>query len=353
MARNILLVDDSKSARYAIGVLLRKHGCEVEEAASGEQALEMLQKRRPDAIFLDQQLPGMAGLDLLVALRSEHRNANLPVIMCSSNEEAEFVRMAREKGAFDVLAKPDAPKRIGPILERLSDTLNAPAAGYTSTTRIETGRPAAAPSATTLDLDELKRVIKLELDLALAGAIQANFDPLITRRLQDFQEIIRPTIERYATESLAHEMAVQGHVMRDEIMKTSTQHIQRAAEDLINHTIPRVVKQYIEAEAKKLSERTLTEFNALANKVLKEIPHDASIVRHVVETAQAAAERKGIEVSRREAEVVANRVATDKANSITSITTDQVEAALAKMKQMAIMAAGISVAASALVFFLK
>ncbi|MEI6414015.1 MAG: response regulator [Pseudomonadota bacterium] len=353
MARNILLVDDSKSARYAIGVLLRKHGCEVEEAASGEQALEMLQKRRPDAIFLDQQLPGMAGLDLLTMLRSEPRNADLPVIMCSSNEEPEFVQVAKEKGAFDVLAKPDAPKRIGPILERLSDKMNTAKPGFSTTTRIDATRPSQAAAALPFDFDELKRIIKLEMDLALAGAIQANFDPLISRRLQDFQEIIRPTIERYAVESLAHEMAVQGHVMRDEIMKTSTQHIQRTAEDLINHTVPRVVKQYIEVETKKMSERILVEFNALSNKVLKEIPHDASIVRHVVDIAQAAGERKGAEVARREAEVVANRVATDKANAITSIATDQVAVALVKMKQMALIASGVSVAVAAFVFLFK
>ncbi|MCP3869728.1 MAG: response regulator, partial [Gammaproteobacteria bacterium] len=59
LARKALLVDDSKSARFVLGKLLKKHNFKVDMVESAEAALDFLEFNRPDAIFMDHMMPGM------------------------------------------------------------------------------------------------------------------------------------------------------------------------------------------------------------------------------------------------------------------------------------------------------
>ena len=65
----VLVVDDKEMMRDSVATILGRRGHSVVVAAGGEQALERIGEKRPDAIVTDLQMPGMSGLDLLAAVR--------------------------------------------------------------------------------------------------------------------------------------------------------------------------------------------------------------------------------------------------------------------------------------------
>lgn len=115
----ILLVDDSKSARYALRLQLQRCGVEVETAASAEAAFELLKGDLPDAILMDHTMPGLNGFEALEIIRTDPRTAAIPVVMCTSHEDADFAAAARQRGAVAILPKSAAQEKLPDLLDRL------------------------------------------------------------------------------------------------------------------------------------------------------------------------------------------------------------------------------------------
>ncbi len=117
--KRALVVDDSRSARLILRRLLEKHGLEVETAESAEQALDYLQKKRPDAIFMDHTMPGMDGLQAVKAIKNDPKTAMIPVMMYTAKEGELYVGQARALGAVGVLPKQVEPAELFKVLQRL------------------------------------------------------------------------------------------------------------------------------------------------------------------------------------------------------------------------------------------
>jgi len=77
----VLIVDDNADACETLGKFLTKAGHEVSTASNGQEALDSILKRLPDALVLDLFMPEMDGCDLLSILRSYLRLQSLPVII--------------------------------------------------------------------------------------------------------------------------------------------------------------------------------------------------------------------------------------------------------------------------------
>lgn len=114
--KTALVVDDSKSARYAMRKLLEPRGYAVDTAESAEDAYVYLEHRQPDVIFLDHQLRGRDGLDTLRELKLDANTRSIPVFICSADEDADFAARARAAGAADVLSKPPQVQRVDDYL---------------------------------------------------------------------------------------------------------------------------------------------------------------------------------------------------------------------------------------------
>jgi DNA-binding response OmpR family regulator len=82
LSRRILVVDDIEPQRELCARELRDEGYEVDVAASGEEAVGLLQESEPDLVILDMSLPGMGGLEVLG--RILHSRPDLPVIINSA-----------------------------------------------------------------------------------------------------------------------------------------------------------------------------------------------------------------------------------------------------------------------------
>ena len=105
----LLVVDDNEMNRDLMSLQLRKQGYQVSVAASGYEALELLdsQEKQPfDLILLDIMMPGMNGLDMLLEVRKKHSMLNLPIIMVTADDLEESIIEALQRGANDYLVKP-------------------------------------------------------------------------------------------------------------------------------------------------------------------------------------------------------------------------------------------------------
>jgi len=70
--------------RYTVSRLLEKHGFAVESVGNGVEALEILNRMRPDLIVTDLQMPKMSGHELIAAVRSTPETAQIPIIIVAS-----------------------------------------------------------------------------------------------------------------------------------------------------------------------------------------------------------------------------------------------------------------------------
>ena len=106
----LLVVDDEQNIRRSLALILGGEGFEVLDAANGEDALSRLESQAVDAVFLDVNLPGIDGLEVLRRLRE--RDPVLPVVMISGHATIERAVEATRLGAFDFVEKPFSRERI-------------------------------------------------------------------------------------------------------------------------------------------------------------------------------------------------------------------------------------------------
>ncbi len=106
----VLVVDDDPAVREMLVLLLARAGYEVDEASSGEQALERLAERPVDVVLCDVRMPGMGGLALVDALAE--RAPDLTVVVMSAFGSVELALDAMRRGAYDYLEKPFRPDEV-------------------------------------------------------------------------------------------------------------------------------------------------------------------------------------------------------------------------------------------------
>jgi two-component system LytT family response regulator len=124
----MLVVDDEALARRRLGDLLGKVDgvTEVLEAADGAAAVRMIGEHLPDAVFLDMQMPGPSGLDVVAAVGAER----MPVTVFVTAYD-QYALRAFEAHALDYLLKPFSDERFEAAMQRIR-------------TRVEERRPTAA-----------------------------------------------------------------------------------------------------------------------------------------------------------------------------------------------------------------
>lgn len=121
----ILVVDDFSTMRRIIKNLLRELGfIHVDEADDGTTALPMLRSGHYDFLITDWNMPGMTGIDLLKAVRSDPALAKLPVLMVTAEAKREQIIMAAQAGVNGYIVKPftagTLKEKIEKIFERVT-----------------------------------------------------------------------------------------------------------------------------------------------------------------------------------------------------------------------------------------
>jgi DNA-binding NtrC family response regulator len=101
---SLLVVDDEPSVLYALARGLRSDTLEVITASTAKQGIELVQRRRPDAVILDVRLADMTGLEAFDEIR--RIDPRLPVLFITAYATTETASEARKRGALEYLLKP-------------------------------------------------------------------------------------------------------------------------------------------------------------------------------------------------------------------------------------------------------
>lgn len=103
---HVLVVDDNESSRGLAVRWLTRERHEVETAANGADALDLLATRDFDLVLLDLVMPGLNGYEVLTRIKADERLRAIPVIMISGLQEVDSAIRCIEAGAEDYLSKP-------------------------------------------------------------------------------------------------------------------------------------------------------------------------------------------------------------------------------------------------------
>jgi len=112
----ILSVEDDERIRTAVKLALEDEGWSVEEAETGEEALNSFQRQPADVVLIDIMLPGIDGFDVCRAIR---RTSDVPIVMVTARADTHDVVAGLEAGADDYLTKPFAPKELSARIRAL------------------------------------------------------------------------------------------------------------------------------------------------------------------------------------------------------------------------------------------
>jgi CheY-like chemotaxis protein len=126
--KSIVLIDDDKFVTTLYAAKLQSEGFAVDTAHSGNEAIEKLERNRPDIIILDLNMPGISGVELLRAIRAVPLFQHVPVIIFSSAYIRTLVDEAAQLGVNKILAKSQCPPKM--LISEVKKILDqAPAMG--------------------------------------------------------------------------------------------------------------------------------------------------------------------------------------------------------------------------------
>jgi two-component system chemotaxis response regulator CheY len=120
-ARQAMVIDDSRAMRMILSRALQGFGYEVAQATNGKDALAQIhQEGSRVALFLvDWNMPEMDGLEFVKSLRAESRFGAIPIIMVTTETEADQMMTALEAGANEYIIKPFTHETIEDKLRML------------------------------------------------------------------------------------------------------------------------------------------------------------------------------------------------------------------------------------------
>lgn len=105
-AINVLIVDDSSSARRSLSQAAKDAGFDVRTAIDGVEAITLIEELRPDLVLTDLEMPKMNGLELAAHLRAADNTRDLPIVMVTSRSTEKHKAQAISTGVNSYITKP-------------------------------------------------------------------------------------------------------------------------------------------------------------------------------------------------------------------------------------------------------
>ncbi|MBF0096930.1 MAG: response regulator [Magnetococcales bacterium] len=119
MAKTIMTVDDSSSVRQMVGLTLKGEGYQVVEAVDGKDALAKVSGATIDMVITDLNMPNMDGITLIRELRKLPAFKFTPIVMLTTESQAERKQEGKDAGATGWIVKPFKPEQLIGVIKKV------------------------------------------------------------------------------------------------------------------------------------------------------------------------------------------------------------------------------------------
>ena len=325
-----LIVDDSKSVRFSLCKMLKQYNVEADTVESGAEALDFLKNadKAPCVIFMDHMMPDMDGFETTRAIIADDNITDIPIIMCTSNEGADYAAEAKDIGAHSTIAKPPTPEGLKEVIDNLvcePEVIAAP-----------------AEATPTISSQQVEQIVGAAISQKLEESIRAITNNVIAQVEARAREMVSETVVQ-ETARIQDETLIacnaQLQDLRDEVLKASKQ-----------QTID-LIKAELEGHVGETILSGLDDLKNSARETEKSWLADQEQFRTTVQDSAKKATEEIMASSCDEARRIATEVAEDvvKATSSSSSSED----ALKRARTMAIIAGVVGVLAAAVVYYIK
>ena len=275
--KNILIVDDSKTSRVQLSKLLQDYDLHIDMAESAEEAIDFLQLRRPDAIFLDHTMPGMDGLQALKVIKGNPGTAFIPIAMYTSLDDDDYAERARSQGAVDLLYKPPTSGTVTNVFQKLAAAFDQSVSQAATAAANDTNPASPATPLADKPLEEVVRTsvnsqLNTMVKTRLTPAIEENLAKIREQILLDREKVAAELVQRFAITQrdkliaeVENKLNEQLSAFEKHIQKQIAAHIQHAMQDFDNKVL--VVSEEKIAATRQEIQQTVT--NNTAYNVLR------------------------------------------------------------------------------------
>jgi two-component system chemotaxis response regulator CheY len=119
MSKVIMTVDDSASVRQMVSFTIREAGYEVIEAVDGKDALLKIVDQTPHMVITDLNMPNLDGIGLIRELRANPGFKFVPIVLLTTESQAEKKQEGKEAGATGWIVKPFKPEQLLAVIRKV------------------------------------------------------------------------------------------------------------------------------------------------------------------------------------------------------------------------------------------
>jgi DNA-binding response OmpR family regulator len=118
----VLIADDDEDILTLVALRFRRSGLEVILARDGEEALELIKTRAPDAAVLDIAMPKLTGLEVVRRIRGSEATKTLPIVLLTARAGEKDVELGLDAGADEYITKPFSPQDLYTCVQSVLST---------------------------------------------------------------------------------------------------------------------------------------------------------------------------------------------------------------------------------------
>ncbi len=266
--KHVLVVDDSKSARFMLRKMLGKINLTADLAESGEDALVYLKNNHPDAIFMDHMMPGLNGLETVEKIKTNPQTAVIPVVMYTSQDGEEYAKNVISYGVLDILPKPASPDNLSAVVRKLNDL---PEIG-----QIQVSQD-ASNDAHQISAEDIEKMVRKTAEAAVAAAVRYQVIGTTAQQLSKFRRELKLCDESKA-----------GHISEqvfDTRINSYSNKISGQIEESMHSLASKLDDINTKSNVSKIDSQTLEEIKSVArlastSKAIDAAKETASMVAH-------------------------------------------------------------------------